>query len=68
MVRQLDSRLVGGQYLRPPGNRDASTAPGYWDGRDDEGDVVPPGIYLVRVKARLDRGDEIRIRPVAVAY
>ena len=68
VVRQLESRIVGGQYLRPPGGRDLSTAPGFWDGRDAEGDVVPPGIYLVRVKARLDRGDEIRIRPIAVAY
>ncbi len=68
VVRKLESRLVGGQYLRPPISRDLSSTPGFWDGRDDQGDVVPPGIYLVRVKARLDRGDEIRIRPVAVAY
>ncbi len=68
VIRQLESRLVGGQYLRPPLSRDASEAPGFWDGRDDDGDVVPPGIYLVRVRAVLGREEEIRVRPVAVAY
>ena len=68
VIRQLESRLVGGQYLRPPVTRDPSEAPGYWDGRDEEGAVVPPGIYLVRVRAVLGREEEIRVRPVAVAY
>ena len=68
VIRQLESRLVGGQYLRPPVSRDPSGAPGYWDGRDEEGSIVPPGIYLVRVRAVLGREEEIRVRPVAVAY
>ena len=68
VIRQIEDSLVGGQYLRPPVSHDPSDAPGYWDGRDDKGDVVPPGIYLVRVRAVLGREEEIRVRPVAVAY
>jgi len=68
VVRSIKPKLIGGQYLRPPSDNRVTRAPGYWDGRDDEGNTVPPGIYLVRVKARFDRGDETRVRPVAVAY
>ena len=68
VVRSIKPKLIGGQYLRPPAANRVTQAPGYWNGKDDEGNTVPPGIYLVRVKARFDRGDETRVRPVAVAY
>ena len=69
LIRDLDSGfLTGGQYLRPPGGLDATAEPGYWNGKDNEGNTVPPGIYLVRVKAVLEREAEVRVRPVAVAY
>ena len=68
VVRSIKPKLIGGQYVRPPLENRVTRAPGYWDGKDDEGNTVPPGIYLVRVVARFDRGDETRVRPVAVAY
>ena len=69
LIRDLGGGLVtGGQYLRPPTPLDASDEPGFWNGKDNEGNTVPPGIYLVRVKAVLEREEEIRVRPVAVAY
>ena len=68
VVRSIKPKLIGGQYLRPAAANRVTQAPGYWNGKDDEGNTVPPGIYLVRVKARFDRGDETRVRPVAVAY
>ena len=39
-----------------------------WDGRDEHGQLVPPGIYLCRIKISADRGDEEDIFPVHVAY
>ena len=39
-----------------------------WDGRDQQGQLVPPGIYLCRIKIAADRGAEEEIFPVHVAY
>jgi hypothetical protein len=69
LIRDLDSGFItGGQYIRPPAGLDPTAEPGYWNGKDNEGNTVPPGIYLVRVKAVLEREEEVRVRPVAVAY
>jgi len=63
-VRQLSpSPLAAGSYTGG-----VAAAPGYWDGTDDAGNVVPPGIYLFRVRANLDTGDEMLAGTVAVAY
>ena len=43
-------------------------SPGYWDGRDGAGALVPPGLYLYRVEVQLDTGDEVSVGTVAVAY
>jgi len=49
-------------------NAGAQTIP--WDGRDGQGNLVPPGIYLVRVELDVDsdRGGTTIVRTVAVAY
>lgn len=39
-----------------------------WDGRDDTGRVVAPGIYLARVEVNADTGTHTRTLSVAVAY
>lgn len=39
-----------------------------WDGRDDAGRTVPPGLYLVRINIETDRGANARVQPIAVAY
>jgi hypothetical protein len=39
-----------------------------WDGRDDEGQMVPPGNYLVSVSLKAGTGSERDIGIVAVAY
>ena len=39
-----------------------------WDGRDDEGRLVPPGLYLIRITANTDAGENTQLRPVAVVY
>ena len=39
-----------------------------WDGRDDQGQQVPPGLYVARVFVAGDSGDAEQSRVVAVAY
>ena len=39
-----------------------------WDGRDDRGRLVAPGMYLARIKVSTSEGDFGGIHPVAVAY
>ena len=39
-----------------------------WDGRDDRGQLVGPGLYLVRVAVETDAGREAQVQTVAVVY
>ena len=39
-----------------------------WDGRTDDGNLVPPGIYLIAVEVRSDEGSQRRLRQTAVIY
>jgi len=39
-----------------------------WDGKDEEGGLVPPGVYLVRVRVEADALSDQRIGVVAVVY
>ena len=68
-MRQLDTGLVrGGQYVRPDDAFDPMSSPGFWDGRNTDGSLVPPGLYLVRVRAKLDQGDKTQLGTLAVVY
>jgi hypothetical protein len=40
----------------------------YWDGTDEQGNVVPPGIYLVRVVVEAGTGAVEETRSVGVVY
>lgn len=39
-----------------------------WDGRSDEGEVVAPGLYLLRVSTEADYADAAKVRLVGVVY
>ena len=39
-----------------------------WDGRNDAGDLVPPGLYLCRVRVDADAGSRARVQVVSVVY
>ncbi len=39
-----------------------------WDARDQQGKLVPPGLYLIRVAVEVDRGAFARMAAVGVAY
>jgi len=60
--------LASGSYQRSVGDIPGAGHPGYWDGRDAAGDVVPPGVYLYRVEVELDQGDDVATGVVGVAY
>ncbi len=69
-VRRLNTEwLTGGRYVHPllP-QEEAHFAPGFWDGMDESGELVPPGIYLFTVKANLDSGDKTAAGVVHLVY
>ena len=39
-----------------------------WDGRDDNGGLVAPGVYLLKITAKGDGGSDQRMRSIAVVY
>lgn len=39
-----------------------------WDGRTEAGALLPPGIYILRLTARTDRGEQHAQRSVSVVY
>ena len=59
--------LSGRKLIQFPAE-DVSDRMVHWDGRDDAGEVVPPGLYLYRVEVELDHGDEVEVGAVGVAY
>ena len=61
---------MAGQRLATPLQTIASAGPyrPNWSGRDDDGDLVAPGIYLIKIEVDVDRGTQTLIKPVAVVY
>jgi flagellar hook assembly protein FlgD len=39
-----------------------------WDGRDETGQLLAPGIYLVQIAAKTDKGQLTQTRPIYIAY
>ncbi len=39
-----------------------------WDGRDDTGNLVPPGLYILRLSTEADDAGEARTKLISVAY
>lgn len=67
----FDDKLTAKKYYleNKMGNADlAKNFPGYWDGKDDDGDLVPPGVYVYQVIADTDSGEKSEGGTVVVAY
>ena len=67
----FDDKLTAKKYYldNKLGNADlAMNFPGYWDGKDDDGDLVPPGVYVYQVIADTDSGEKSEGGTVVVAY
>ena len=39
-----------------------------WDGRDETGQLLAPGIYLAQITAKTDKGQLTQTRPIYIAY
>jgi len=39
-----------------------------WDGRDDDGDLVAPGLYIYQVRLKADQGEEVVTKTITVQY
>ena len=64
-VYTLDGRSVRQIFSGP---QSAGQQLEEWDGRDDGGETVSPGLYLLRVDVDTDGGSFTGMHPVAVAY
>ena len=40
----------------------------WWNGRDQAHEIVPPGVYICRIRVSADAGDETAHRIINVAY
>jgi hypothetical protein len=77
LIRELyNNRLSARDYRIPNGPSglkagsaaDAKKLPGYWDGKKQDGKLVPPGVYIYQIIAKTDEGDKSKTGTVAVAY
>ncbi len=61
---------LSGRTVRRLQNEGAVNGPQelHWDGRDDSGVAVPPGLYLLHLSVETDTGTEEQSRLVGVAY
>lgn len=67
---RVDIYDLGGRQLRSLSQAEAAAGRVglEWDGRDQSGQLVPPGLYLLRVQAEGDAQTETVNRLVGVAY
>ena len=67
LVRSLsDQRLGAGYYVPGPGGR--TRLPFSWDGRDQGGELLPPGLYLYRLVVDLEPDTETATGVVGMVY
>ncbi len=69
----LDENITAGDYRIPDAQKlgrggDAVKMPGYWDGKNDDGDLVPPGNYIYQVVVKTQDSDKIKSGVITVAY
>ena len=65
LVRDLSGRLVRRVYADVDG---AGRHPHQWDGRDEAGQQVAPGLYICQVEVESGGQRQVQMRPIAVAY
>lgn len=62
-------RMDGGRLVTLPlGEQMAGFHTTRWDGRDESGRLVQPGMYLISIAVLAERRNDLSIRPVGVAY
>ncbi len=73
VAKILDKSLPPRDYRIPDSaklgrGKEAVSQPGYWNGCDEDGDLLPPGIYIYQVIVETDDGDKVKSGTVAIAY
>ncbi len=67
LVRTLTASNIDAGSYTPVGGSGASL-PGRWDGLNDSGELLPPGLYLFRVVVDLEPDNEVSSGVVGLAY
>ena len=65
LVRDLSGHLVRRVHAGADG---AGRHPRRWDGRDEAGQPVAPGLYICQVEVESGGERQVHLRPIAVAY
>ena len=66
----VDIHDLSGRLLRRvrPVSRGAGAAEVSWDGRDEEGILLPPGLYLYLLRVGSDKGNDERVGTLSLVY
>lgn len=64
-IYSLDGRQVA---ARPLGLQAAGAQRVFWDGRDQNGDLLSPGLYVLGVELHTEAGGRVHLQPVGIAY
>ena len=62
----VDGRLV--RKISKDGQRAGVNAPVMWNGRDESGSLLAPGLYLCQVETETSRGRFATTTPISIAY
>ena len=65
-IYTLDGRLVRTVEVEPQSAGPATAEP--WDGRDESGELLAPGLYLCQVETDASRGRFAEMTPISLAY
>ena len=65
-IYTLDGRLVRTLEVEPQSAGPATAEP--WDGRDESGELLAPGLYLCQVETDASRGRFAEMTPISLAY
>ena len=64
-IYALDGRRMA---TVPQGQQTSGPQTARWDGRDENGQVLPPGVYLIGIAVQSERNGDAALRPLGLAY
>ncbi|MBT7548879.1 MAG: hypothetical protein HN611_09420, partial [Gemmatimonadetes bacterium] len=64
-IYALDGRRVA---TVPQGQQTSGPQTARWDGRNENGEALPPGVYLIGVAVQSERNGDTALRPLGLAY
>jgi flagellar hook assembly protein FlgD len=64
-VYSLDGRQVAGVEA---GTQRSGTQTVTWNGRDENGRLLAPGVYLLAVGVQSEQSEDLKVSPLGIAY